>query len=163
MPEQAIFPSSRRALFGALLVGILLFGAACGSDDGGKAASSTSTTFTFSGADSAAFCGDLQSFGAKYADVVAPTTTPDQLRTLWAELTAAIATLEGEAPPEIHEAVTILRARIEGVTPAFDAAGYVLANVPQADRDRFQDPAAQDASDKISAYGAQVCEPQTDK
>lgn len=162
MPEQVIFPFSRRALSIALLVGIVVFGGACGSDDDGKTAS-TSTTFEFSGADSAAFCGDLQTFGAKYADVVAPTTTPDQLRTLWAELTAAIAKLEGEAPSEIHEAVTILRARIEGVTPAFEAAGYVLADVPQADRDEFQDPAAQAATDKISAYGTQVCEAQTDK
>jgi len=39
----------------------------------------------------------------------------------------------------------------------------VLANVPQADRNRYQDQSAQEASDKISAYGAQVCESQSGK
>jgi hypothetical protein len=164
--RRSVSPLSRSAharLLIAVALLLLVFVTACSSDDSDKAGSSTSTTFDFSGSGSEAFCAELATFSSSYADVASPQTTPDQLRTRWAALTAGVAKLESEAPSEIRSAITILRERIEGITPAFDAAGYVLSAVPQADRDRFQDTAAQDASDKITAYGAQICEPQSGK
>ncbi len=142
---------------------LLVIGTACSSDSDTSGSSTTSTTFDFSGVGSKAFCAGLATFSSSYADVVAPTTTPDQLRTRWAALTAGVVKLESEAPPEIRHSLTILRQRIEGITPAFDAAGYVLSAVPQSAREQFQDTAARNATDKISAYGSQVCAPESGK
>ena len=165
MRRRSVFPLSRIACMRPLIVvalSLLVIGTACSSDSD-RSGSSTSTTFDFSGVGSKAVCAELATFSSSYADVVAPSTTPDQLRTRWAALTAGVVKLESEAPPEIRHSLTILRRRIEGITPAFDAAGYVLSAVPQAAREQFQDTAAQSATDKISAYGSQVCGKQTGK
>ncbi len=161
--KRSRFPLSRIALCCALLV-VTVGLASCGSSSSGKSAKNgtTTTTFTFSGDGSAAFCPQLKSFSSTYASVVSP-GTPDELKTRWASLTKGVQQLEGAAPGEIKASLTLLRARIEGLTPALERVGCVIANVPQADRNRFSDDAAQHASDKISAYGAQVCEAQSGK
>ena len=162
--KRSRFPLSRIALLCALLV-VSVGVAACGSSSSGKSAKkngTTTTTFTFSGNDSTAFCVQLKTFSSTYADVVAP-GTPEELKTRWAALTEGVKQLEAAAPSEIKGSLTVLRERIEGLTPALDGVGYVLNNVPQADRERFQDAAAQQATDKISAYGTQVCEKRSGK
>lgn len=162
--KMSSFPFSRSALGCALLV-VIVGIAGCGSSDAKKSDKkngTTTTTFTFSGDGSKPFCAELQTFSTTYADVVTP-GTPAELQTRWTALTAGVAHIEAVAPSEIKDSLTVLHARIEGLTPALAAAGWVLASVPQADRERFQDAAAQRATDKISAYGTQVCEPQSGK
>ena len=164
--KRSRFPLSRIALVCALLV-VTVGVAACGSSGSDKSSKSkkngtTTTTFTFSGDNSTAFCAQLKTFSKTYADVVAP-GTPEELKTRWAALTDGVKQLESAAPDEIKASLTTLRERIEGLTPALEGVGYVLNNVPQADREHFQDAAAQQATDKISAYGTQVCEKRSGK
>jgi hypothetical protein len=169
--KSRIFPFSRRTFVPALLV-VLVVSAGCGGDDAenGKDAKadkegSTSTTFTFSGASSEAFCARYLEFINTYSTAsLDPAAVPvEEVARRWAAAIAALEAMEADANAEIAPDVTLLRERIQALLPALAAVGYDPMKVPEADREQLQDEASQQASSRLTAYSTQVCEPRSGK
>ncbi|MGZ8765210.1 MAG: hypothetical protein ACXW2C_05895 [Acidimicrobiia bacterium] len=141
-------------------------GVACGGDDGDSttgSSSTTSTTVVFSGENSTEFCARYTEFTTTYTTTsLDPATVPvDELATKWAAVVVALGGMEAAASTEIRPDVKELRATVEELQPALAAVGYDPTKVPEAERERFQSPAAETAAARLSAYGAQVCDPES--
>jgi ABC-type glycerol-3-phosphate transport system substrate-binding protein len=163
---------SRRASLIALIVAVFALGAigtACSSDGSSDASKktkeSTTTTVTFTGADSKKFCAQYQEFvTVNNSATLDPATVPvAELATRWAASVAALKAMESSASDEIKADVKLVSKTVADLQPALIAAGYDPAKVPQEERDRFQAAKARAASNRLTEYGTQVCEPEASK
>ncbi len=171
MNRRSVSPLSRNVLVVALMVVVGAL-SACDGGNGSDASSSSSTTTTkktktpeFSGENSAEFCTRYREFNTTYtAASLDPATVPvDQLAARWAASISALQGMESVASPEIQADVTKVRELVEAVQPALAAVGYDQAKLPAAEREQYQGAAANAATKRFSAYGAQVCEPESGK
>ena len=147
---------------GLLIVAVLTFGAiatACSGDDDGTSKQTTTTTVTFTGANSTDFCARYREFIATNTTATLdPATVPvAELATRWAASVTALEGMEAAASDEIRADVELVTKAIEDLQPALAAVGYDPTKVPEAERKRFQTEAANEASNRVTEYGTQVC------
>jgi len=151
---------SRNVLVCALLV-VTVGIAGCGSsgDKSAKKNGTTTTTFKFSGDDSKEFCKRFETFATTYTSAsLDPASVPvPELAQRWAAAIAGLKNMEVVASSEIKGDVALLRSRIEELQPALAAVGYNPVQLSAADQARLRDKKSAEASDRISAYGTQVC------
>ncbi len=162
MSRRSVYPKSRRASVRLLIVVVLtltVIGTACSDDDKKDAKETTTTTVTFKGTDSAEFCSQYQQFIATNTTATLdPATVPvDELATRWAASVTALQGMEAAASGEIRPDVEVVAKAIEDLQPALAAVGYDPTKVPEAERKRFQTEAANEASNRVTEYGTQVC------
>jgi hypothetical protein len=166
--RRSVYPLSRRASVGVLLVAMVTlgaFGTACSGDDdkdakdAKDAKETTTTTVTFKGTDSAEFCAQYQQFITTNtsASLDPATVPPEELATRWAASVTALQGMEAAASDEIKADIGTVAKAIEDLQPALAAVGYDPTKVPAAERKRFQTEAANEASNRVTEYGTQVC------
>lgn len=161
--RRSVYPLSRRASVGMLFVVMVTLGAvgtACSGDDGDSASKeTTTTTVTFKGTNSAEFCAQYQQFIATNTTAsLDPATVPvAELATRWAASVTALQGMEATASDEIRSDVATVAKAVEDLQPALAAVGYDPTKVPQAERERFQTAAANEASNRVTEYGTQIC------
>jgi len=170
--RRSVSPLSRNVLVLTLMVVVGALSACDGGNGSDASSSSSSSTTTkktktpeFSGENSAEFCTRYREFNTTYtAASLDPATVPvDQLAARWAASISALQGMESVASPEVKADVTKVRELVEAVQPALAAVGYDQAKLPAAEREQYQGAAANAATKSFSAYGTQVCEPESGK
>jgi hypothetical protein len=143
----------------------LVLVAGCGGGDSDESApgtapadgSAAATAPTFSGTDSAQFCGLVNTYTDRLTGLSRASSTPAQVRQFATELGPAIQQAVTVAPAEIKTDVTLVAAAATDYLAGLARAGYDPDRLPPDALQKFQAPDVQAASQRLQVYGQTVC------
>jgi hypothetical protein len=123
---------------------------------GASGTSGPTTTIKLSGNSGSSFC-DLARNDEKAIKGLKPGTTPDDLRTLYANIGPALSEAESKAPSEIKGDFKTFADAFAQVVHALAAVNYDATKLSESTFSSLDVPAVKAAGDHIQQYFTQVC------
>lgn len=169
-----------------VVTALALIATACGGDDGGSddatpttaassnsdggadtttttaAATTTTTEVSVSGDSDSTWCRELRRVSEENAspgDLNFMTATPEEIKEAFETVLATFEEAADSAPPEIEDDVQVLLAAYGTFVAKGNEAGWnllAMGNDPEFQA-AFDDPAIEQAADRIDAYARDVC------
>ena len=143
----------------AVAVALVLTGCSSGKKSGSAAPGSTASpapSVTTRGTNDP-FCSALNAYNAKYSQVNAGLTQPDQLRGAMQDAATAIGQADSTAPAEIKSDVDTLNRAFQQLLGILQATNYDLSKVTLAQVQQFQTPEFTTAGQNVDAYIRDHC------
>ena len=151
-------------------VALIVMTGCSGGDDDNDAASNTtappaatgptttvlSTNTSFTGQNSAQFCGLARTYNERFSKVSA-NPTPAELRTVTREGQTAITQAVNAAPAEIKRDVEVIATAFNGLLAELEKVNFEVARLPPAAFGSLSTPEFTQATTRFNAYARNVC------